>query len=145
MRGLDTNILVRFLTDDEPTQSGITRRLIEAAEAEGDTFHISILVLAELVWVLRGGRHAFSRAEVADALDAILDAAVFEIQSRDLVRRAAAAFRAGPAEFSDYLIGEIDRRSGCTATLTFDRRLAAAEGFEVPGNAPGYPTRVSEP
>ncbi len=145
MRGLDTNILVRFLTADEPTQSETTRWLIEATEAEGENLHISLLVLAELVWVLRGGRYGFSRSEVADALEALLDATVFEIQDRDLVRRANTAFRAGPADFSDYLIGEIDRRAGCTTTLTFDRRLAATEGFEEPGIETGYPTRVSEP
>lgn len=145
MRGLDTNILVRFLTADEPTQSEICRRLIETTEAEGGNLHISVLVLAELVWVLRGRRYAFSRAKVADVLDALLDANVFEVQDRDLVRRANAAFRTGPADFSDHLIGEIDRRAGCTTTLTFDRRLSATEGFEEPGIETGYPTRVSEP
>jgi predicted nucleic-acid-binding protein len=145
MRGLDTNILVRFLTADEPTQSEICRRLVETTEAEGGNLHISYVVLAELVWVLRGGRYAFSRAEVADTLDALLEATVFEIQDRDLVRRANAAFRSGLADFSDHLIGEIDRRAGCTTTLTFDRRLVAAEGFEEPGIETGHPTQVSEP
>lgn len=145
MRGLDTNILVRFLTADEPIQSETARRLIEAAEATGEALHVSTLVLAELVWVLRGGRYTFSRDVVADALDALLDATVFEIQDRDLVRRAAVAFRIGPADFSDYLIGEQDRRAGCTSTLTFDRRLMTANGFEEPGVETGYPTRVSEP
>ena len=55
---------------------------------------------------------------------------MFEVQHRDLVRRAVGSFRRGPADFSDYLIGEIDRRAGCLSTLTFDRRLALAKGFE---------------
>ena len=144
MRGLDTNILVRFLTADDASQSEAARRLVEDAESHGERLHVSALVLAELVCVLRGTRYGCSRTEVADALAALLDATVFEIQDRDLVRRAAAAFRTGPADFSDYLIGEIDRRAGCTATLTFDQRLLTSEGFDEPPDDTGYPSRVSE-
>ena len=130
MRGLDTNVLVRFLTADDPEQAEAALRLVEIADSTGERLHISTIVLAELVWVLQGGRYARSRVEVADALNALLDTTVFEIQDRDLVRRAVTAFRAGPADFSDYLIGEHDRRAGCTSTLTFDRRLAGSKGFE---------------
>jgi len=140
MRGLDTNILVRFITRDEPAQSETARELIETTEREGGRLHISTLVLVELVWVLRGGVYGFPRSAVADALELILDASVFNIQDRDLVRRALAAFRCGPADFSDCLIGELDRRAGCDETLTFDHRLAEADGFSVPGNDRLYPT-----
>ena len=145
MRGLDTNILVRFLTADEPAQSEAARQLIETAEATDERLHVSALVLAELVWVLRGGRYALPRDAVADAVEALLDARVFEIQDRDLVRSAVTSFRDGPADFSDYLIGEYDRRAGCTSTLTFDRRLEEADGFEKLDNEESYPTQVSEP
>ena len=145
MRGLDTNVLVRFLTADDPEQAEAALRLVEIAESTGERLHISTIVLAELVWVLLGGRYARTRKEVADALGALLDATVFEIQDRDLVRRAVTAFRAGPADFSDYLIGEHDRRAGCTSTLTFDGRLAGSTGFEEPDIGGRYPTQVSEP
>jgi predicted nucleic-acid-binding protein len=145
MRGLDTNVLVRFLTADEPAQSESARRLIETAEATDERLHVSTLVLAELVWVLRGGRYALSRNAVADAVEALLEANVFEIQDRDIVRSAVTDFRDGSADFSDYLIGEHDRRAGCTSTLTFDRRLAKAEGFEALDSEGSYPTQVSEP
>jgi len=145
VRGLDTNILVRFLTADEPIQSEVARQLIETAEGTDERLHVSTLVLAELVWVLRGGRYALPRNAVADAVEALLDAGVFEIQDRDLVRSAVTAFRDGPADFSDYLIGEHDRRAGCTSTLTFDRRLAQADGFERLDNEKSYPLQVSEP
>jgi len=119
--------------------------LVEFADSTGERLHISTIVLAELVGVLRGGRYARSRVEVADALGALLDATVFEIQDRDLVRRAVTAFRAGPADFFDYLIGEHDRRAGCTSTLTFDRRMAGSTGFEEFDIGGSYPTQVSEP
>ena len=145
MRGLDTNVLVRFLTADDRHQSEIARRLISEAEAAGERLHISTLVLAELVWVLRGNRYRLSREEAADTLDAVLGTALFEVQDRDLVRRAATAFRQGPADFSDYLIGEQDRRAGCTVTLTFDRRLATTNGFEKPSDGWYDSDCVSEP
>ena len=130
MRGLDTNTLVRLLTADDPEQAEAALRLVEIAESNGERLHVSNVVLVELAWVLRGDRYALSRVEVADALGALLDATVFEIQDRDMVRRAAAAFRVGPADFSDYLIGEHDHRAGCTTTLTFDRRVAGSKGFK---------------
>ena len=145
MRGLDTNVLVRFLTADDPEQAEAALRLVEIADSTGERLHISTIVLAELVWVLRGGRYARTREEVADALGALLDATVFEIQDRDLVRRAVTAFSAGPADFSDYLIGEHDRRAGCTSTLTFDRRLTGSTGFEELDIGGIYSTQVSEP
>jgi predicted nucleic-acid-binding protein len=140
MRGLDTNILVRFITRDEPAQSETARELIETTERQGGKLHISTLVLVELVWVLRGGVYGFSRSDVAEVLGLVLDTRIFHVQDRDLVRRALAAFRRGPADFSDYLIGEQDRRAGCDDTLTFDHRLAEADGFTVPGIDRPYPT-----
>ena len=149
MRGLDTNILVRFITRDEPAQSEAARELIETTEREGGRLHISTLVLVELVWVLRGGVYGFSRSEVAEVLELILDSRVFQVQDRDLIRRALTAFRRGPADFSDYLIGEQDRGAGCDETLTFDRRLAESDGFSAPGTdrlyaGDGDSSRVSE-
>lgn len=145
MKGLDTNILVRFLTADEPNQSEIARSIILRSEAHGERFHVSTLVLVELAWVLQGTRYRLSREETADTLHALLETAVFVIQDRDLVRRAVEAYRRGPADFSDYLIGEQDRRAGCDTTLTFDRRLATAEGFEEPSSDPFFSSGVSEP
>lgn len=145
MKGLDTNVLVRFLTADDPAQSEAARQLVASAEAGGERLHVSTVVLAELVWVLRSRRYAVPRDRIADGLDALLEATVFEVQDRDLVRRAVQAFRSGPADFSDYLAGEQDRRAGCSSTVTFDRRLATADGFELLEREPDPPSHVSEP
>ncbi len=148
MFGLDTNILVRYITRDDPAQSELARIVIDSAEKDGRRLHISTLVLVELVWVLRGGGYGFELEAVAEVLELILESPVFEVQDRDLVRPAVVQFRRGPADFSDYLIGEQDRKAGCTSTLTFDRRLAKSHWFEIPkGGAypPGEDSRVSEP
>ena len=137
MRGLDTNILVRFLTRDDPRQSEIALALIEHAESEGERLHISIPVLSELAWVLRGGTYRFGRIEIADALALILQCPVFAVQECDLVRLSIEDYRGGRGDFSDYLIGRLDRKAGCSETLTFDRRLAESAAFVIPREAPG--------
>ena len=145
MKGLDTNVLVRFLTADDRTQSAASKKVIESFEATGERLHVSPVVLVELVWVLRGARYNLPREAIATALDGLLATEVFEIADRDLVRRAVNRYRSGPADFSDNLIGELDQRAGCVSTLTFDRTLARAEGFEGICQSGGHSSRVSEP
>lgn len=131
MRGLDTNVLLRALTGDDSAQSAAARRILEEAEALGEQFHLTTSVLCELVWALRGGAYRYGRELIASALAALLASAVFEVQDRDLVRRALEDYRAGPADFADYLIGWQNQVAGCDTTLTFDRALAGCERFSL--------------
>ncbi len=68
---------------------------------------------------------------MADTLDALLETAQFVIDNRDTVRAAVELFRAGPGDFSDYLLGLRNQNAGCADTMTFDRKLRAAEGFRL--------------
>ncbi|HEX4496875.1 MAG TPA: type II toxin-antitoxin system VapC family toxin [Thermoanaerobaculia bacterium] len=130
MKGIDTNILVRFVTRDDPRQAQIIRDLFEQAEAENERFHVSSTVLCELVWVLRS-QYRYDRGEICSTLASLLEIGLLQVQDRDLARRALEQFRTGPADFSDYLIGWQDRRAGCQETLTFDRGLDETPGFLV--------------
>lgn len=129
MRGLDTNVLLRVLTGDDPTQSPRASSLLADAEARGERFHISTTVLCELVWALRGGAYRQGREAIVQALEALLASGLFEVQLRDLVRRALDDYRAGPGDFADYLISWQDDAAGCVGTLTFDRALEGCERF----------------
>lgn len=129
MRGLDTNVLLRLLTGDDPAQAAVVQALFRKAEERGERFHVSAVVLCEMVWTLRG--YGFDRAETAGALDKLLATPLFEIQDRPLVRRALHEYREGRADFADYLIGWQNRQAGCSETLTFDGKLAGAPGFAV--------------
>ena len=86
-----------------------------AAPRRGERFHVSTIVLCEMCWALRG--YDFSRADIAAALEKLLATPLFEIQDRDLVRRALLEYRAGRAEFSDYLIWWQNRQAGCSTTF----------------------------
>jgi predicted nucleic-acid-binding protein len=129
VRGLDTNVLLRVLTGDDPTQSPRASSLLADAEARGERFHVSTTVLCELVWALRGGAYRQGREAIVQALEALLASGLFEVQRRDLVRRAVDDYRAGPGDFADYLISWEDDAAGCVGTLTFDRALEGCERF----------------
>lgn len=122
MTGLDTNVLVRYLTQDDPAQSRKANALIDGAVHEGERLHLDVVVLCEVVWVLRGA-YEIEKETVADALGRILDAAQFHIEDRDLLREAVDSFRSGQGDFADYVLGLRNRRVGCGATATFDKAL----------------------
>lgn len=131
MRGLDTNILMRFCTNDDPAQVSLVKALFEVAEDRNEAFFISSIVLCELVWTLRLKPLRLSRVEVAALLEKLLDTGIFEIQDRNLVRHALSQYRQGRADFADYLVGAQGRRAGCEVTLTFDRQLSKSPGFAI--------------
>lgn len=132
MRGLDTNVLVRFLTRDDPEQAEAVYALFERAEAERTRFHVSGIALCELVWVLRS-RYRLPRKEICSALEFLLGVGLLEIQHRDLAILALEDFRKGKADFSDYFIGWQNRRAGCEDTLSFDGDLDGTPGFTILG------------
>ena len=126
MTGLDTNVLVRYLVRDEPTQAARATRELERDER----FLIDGIVLCELVWVLETG-YGFSRRDIAATLEKILATAQFEIESKDLALAALADFRQSTADFSDRFLGRRNRAAGATATVTFDRGLGRLDGFRL--------------
>jgi predicted nucleic-acid-binding protein len=130
MRGLDTNVVVRYLTQDDPRQSKRANAVIESALAGEDRLHVDTIVLCELVWVLSAA-YQLDRATVAAALLQLIDAAQLSLDDRDLLREAARRYQAGPGDFADYTIGLRNRAAGCETTLTFDRAHKRDELFSL--------------
>ncbi len=126
MRAIDTNLLVRIIARDDPAQT----RAAEAFIARGAW--VSHLVLAETTWVL-DAVHERSPAQIATAVELLLNHEHFSVQDAEVVARALAHFRARPAlGFSDCLVLEIARQAGHLPLGTFDRRLAQLEGAQQP-------------
>lgn len=130
MTGVDTNVLVRYLTQDEPRQARRATRFFEELAGTGGRCMVGPVVLCELVWVLHGA-YGLSRSAIAHTLDGILSTAQIEVDRRDVVLAAVAHYRRGPGDFADYVIGESHARSGCETTVTFDRRLSRAAAFRL--------------
>ena len=128
MIGLDTNVVVRYLAQDDVRQAAAATRLIEGtltAEARG---FISIVTLAEVVWVM-GSIYRVTRAAVADIVEGLLTAPQLAVERSDVIWRSLRAYRASKADFSDAVIVELGRDAGCSKTVTFDRQAAAHPGF----------------
>lgn len=126
MISLDTNVLVRMFVedDDEPRQTEAARELVRR-EAP---LLLNPIVLAEFAWTLRSA-FRLDRAAIHARLAGIAAAPEFTLMFPDATRRAIELFKAGPADFSDYLIGEMNAETGCTTTVTFDRDAAKGERF----------------
>ena len=130
MNGLDTNVLARYLTEDEPVQSKRAADWIGTITARGERCFISAIVLCELAWVLRSA-YRVSQGDLILTLDRILGTTQFIVGDKDIVRRALDQYRAGRADFADYVIGALHQDAGCRKTVTFDRRLRGHQAFQV--------------
>ncbi len=131
MIALDTNVLVRYLVDDDPQQSRQAARLIEQAVARDESLFISDIVACETVWVLASA-YGLPRAEIADALGALLRARSLVFASTDRLASALEAYRRGKGDFADYLIREQAHAHGADAVATFDKALLKEPGFVAP-------------
>nr|WP_315184193.1 type II toxin-antitoxin system VapC family toxin [uncultured Albidiferax sp.] len=129
MIGLDTNVLVRYIMQDDPKQSAQASALIDALDA-ADTGYITLVSIVELVWVLSFS-YDLSRAQVAAALDAIVRTKQFKIEAADQVVRALRVFKAGKADFADCLIERSAAQAGCLRTMTFDVGAAKHAGMTL--------------
>ena len=130
MIGLDTNVLVRYLTQDDPVQSAQANAFVERQLSSAEPGIIGHGVLCEVGWVLSRA-YGYTRKQVADALGALLTCREFQVESPDLAILAVPDYRQGTADFSDYLLGRAHQRLGARYTATFDRKAAQAPQFTL--------------
>ncbi len=128
MLGIDTNVLVRLLVDDDPAQAERARRLIERCAETGEEAYISLLVLLETEWVLRS-RYGFGKTQVRMAMDALFETREIRIEDESAVETALFHSDDGAAAFADCLVAACHHARGCRATATFDARAARSPGF----------------
>ncbi|MFH5774238.1 PIN domain-containing protein [Paracoccus sp. NGMCC 1.201697] len=124
MIGIDTNVLVRFLTRDDATQSTQAVALF-ADLTEAQPGYLSREVMVELVWVLERA-YQLPRAEIAMAVDGLLAAREIMVEMPDRVGLAIERYRQGGAGFADHMIALSARDAGCSAIFSFDRKAIAS-------------------
>lgn len=129
MTGLDTNVLVRYVMQDDPRQSARATRLIESFTSEEPGF-VPLVAVLELAWVLSGS-YGLSRAQVAAALESLLRSKELVVDRADLVAQAQGRFRDAGADFADALIERIAVAAGCPVTMTFDLGAAKSAGMTL--------------
>jgi len=130
MIGLDTNILVRYLTQDDPAQSPRATYLIEHRLSEANPGYVSVVAMVETVWVLDRA-YKLTNQEIAAAIERMLQTDVLIVESEQDVFTAMVALKQGLGGFADALIAALGSSAGCSCTLTFDRRALRLSGFEA--------------
>lgn len=130
MIGIDTNILVRYITRDHEEQFNLAKEVLEARCSVVEPGFVDVIVLCELTWVLSRAYGA-GREQVAGVVEQLLVTSRLEVQHRDACSAALSIFRNSDTEFADCLIGRLNRDAGCETTFTLDRRAAGLESFST--------------
>jgi len=128
MIGLDTNMIVRLIVEDDLVQSERAAHFIESNCTSERPGFINRVTLCETVWVLKTG-YGFDREKIAAVIKRITEALHFVVEDREHVQRALDRFERAAVDFADALVAEVNRAHGCSATATFDRKAARLSGF----------------
>jgi predicted nucleic-acid-binding protein len=130
MIGLDTNVLVRYLAQDEAVQSRRATEIVEGRLTDRNPGFVSVVAMAETVWVLDRD-YGLSDEEIVAAIERMLQVDVLVVESEQQVFAAMTALEEGLGSFADTLIGALGAKAGCSATLTFDRNALRLSDFEL--------------
>jgi len=126
---LDTNVLVRFLVQDDPAQARVAAAVMDGLRDDAPGF-VGREVLLELVWVLDRA-YGFGRAEIAAALDGLLSATELVIEDGDDVGLVVDRYRSAGHGFADLMIAAAARRAGAAELVTFDRKASRLAGVRL--------------
>ncbi len=130
MKGVDTNILVRFLVGDEEEQTKKVYDLFKKAESERKELLVPLLVVLELIWVLESV-YETPRSEILDALRELLLLPVLNFEHRPALHHFIQAAQESKYDLSDLLIAHAAKAQGCETVMTFDRKAARFDLFEL--------------
>ncbi len=131
MIGLDTNVLVRYIAQDDPKQSPMATDLIESLTADARGY-VGVVSVVELVWVLTDC-YALRKDELCEVLTSLLRTKEIVVAHADTVWQALRLFKEGKADFADCLIERFANEAGCEYTATFDRDAARHCGMRLVG------------
>ena len=129
MIGLDTNVLVRYLAQDDPRQTAAATRLLGSLSVASPAF-VSHVVLVETVWVLQS-RYAADALQIGQVVETLLRTEVIEMERADVVWGALRRVRQGQGDFSDALVAELAHVAGCKQIYSFDRGAVKRAGMTL--------------
>lgn len=130
MIGLDTNVLVRYIVQDDVKQARLATQHIEKNCTSDSPGRVNVIVLSELTWVLSRG-YKYDRQIVASVIRRILSSPELLVEEDDAVWQALKVYEKGSTGFADCLLGIINQRAGAAPTVTFDKKAAKQSFFEL--------------
>lgn len=128
MIGLDTNVLVRYVTQDDPVQSAKASELIESLTTASPGF-VSMISIVELVWVLQSCYQS-AKSDVVTVLETLLRTRELSLEHAEIIWQALRKFVANKADFADCLIERCAHAAGCKYTATFDLNAVKTTGMK---------------
>ena len=123
MIGLDTNILIRYIVQDDARQAKRATKLIESMCTADDPGFVNLIVVCEICWVLTSG-YKYTRETVASVIRNLLTSVELVVEESETVWKALLAFEKGKAGLADYIIGSHNQTKRTITTYTFDRKAA---------------------
>jgi predicted nucleic-acid-binding protein len=130
MIGIDTNVLVRYLTEDDEVQSTKAIKLIDEYTDANETIFINNIVVCELIWVLERG-YKYSKDQVITVLKSILTTVGFCFEDHQILWVSATEYAGSAAGFADILIGQLNAENNCSKTFTFDQKASSLSMFTI--------------
>lgn len=132
MIGLDTNVLVRYLTQDDVLQSAAATRLVNEELSQQNPGFVSQVVLVELCWVLKR-LYSVSEAELVETVADLLASSKFKLENEPVIQAAVQQMRNRKSKvgFADQLIAQIATAAGCSHTVSFDRAAVRSAGMKL--------------
>ena len=130
MRGIDTNVLIRYLVQDDATQAKSATTFIEQHCTADDPGFVGHIVFCELAWVLENN-YAQSRMQIATIIEELLQVVQMQAQDPEIIWRALNDYKKSNVDFPDHLLARINESNGCDTTFTFDKKAAKQTGFEL--------------
>jgi len=124
MKGLDTNVLIRYITQDDPSQSKKATALIEGELSEHNLGYVTLITVIEIAWVLESC-YDQKKAALIDVIESLIKTKQFLIERADIVHLALKAYQSGNGDFSDAIIAALCKDRGCSETVTFDKKAVS--------------------
>ena len=128
MIAIDTNILVRYLTQDDIEQAQVVEQIFNTYATSSNSIFINNIVICELIWVLERG-YKYNKEVIAHAIKQILSTKEFAFENQELLWLTLNQYSLNKLDFSDALIGELNKNFGCAKTLTFDQSAVKSTVF----------------
>ncbi|MEH6581136.1 MAG: type II toxin-antitoxin system VapC family toxin [Halioglobus sp.] len=130
MKGLDTNVLVRYLVQDDRRQATAANAFIETQCTNEAPCFIGQIVLCELAWVLESN-YQQSREEIASIIEQLLQVGQLQVMEPEVAWRALDDYKKSNADFPDHLMARVNETQGCDSTLTFDKKASKQPLFQL--------------
>ncbi len=130
MIGLDTNVVIRYLVQDDKKQSAVVTRFIEKSLTSDAPGYINHITLYEIVWVLQRC-YGVTKQQLREVIDGLLTTKQLIVENIEITWKALRVFDANNADFCDALIAQANIHRGCEHTVTFDKKAASLPGFDL--------------